>query len=141
MDDDRERIDWERVHGWLTSAYWSRGISRDAVERAARHSTLIIGAYRDSIQVGYLRVVSDCTRIAYLCDVWVDESARGRGLGRAIVRHAMNHPELAGVRWLLATADAHGVYTSLGFGPLTEPERWMATPPWGEVEPTSPRSQ
>ena len=125
IDEDVSQIDWERVHSWLSSSYWSPGISREWVERAARHSALVLGVYSNREQVGYLRVVSDTVRIAYLCDVWIDLDHRGKGLGRAMVRYALEHPELAHVKWLLATADAHGVYAALGFEPLTNPERLM----------------
>lgn len=64
LDPDPARIDWARVHGWLTSSYWCPGIARERVERAARHSALVLGAYLGAEQVGYLRVVSDRTRIA-----------------------------------------------------------------------------
>ena len=120
------RVDWVRVHGWLTTSYWTPGISRERVERAARNSALVVGAYTPEGQVGFLRVVSDRTRFAYLADVWVDEAHRGHGLARAMVRFALQHPEFNSVScWMLATADAHGVYRELGFGPLAQPERWM----------------
>ena len=59
-------------------------------------------------------------------DVFVDPSARGNGLGRAMVRFALEHPDLALVyRWVLATNDAHDVYRALGFGEIDHPERWL----------------
>jgi ribosomal protein S18 acetylase RimI-like enzyme len=133
LDEEITRIDWGRVHSWLASSYWSPGITRDRVERAARHSALVLGAYSSAGQAGYLRVVSDRTRFAYLCDVWVDVAHRGEGLGRRMVRYALEHPEFARVKWVLATADAHGVYAKLGFAPLKEPQRWMERPPSGSV--------
>jgi len=129
IDDDVARIDWTRVHAWLTSSYWSPGITRARVERAARHSALVLGAYLGAEQVAYLRVISDKTRFAYFCDIWVEASHRRRGLARAMVRYAMEHPEFSSVTWLLATADAHGVYGPLGFAPLEQPQRWMACRP------------
>jgi GNAT superfamily N-acetyltransferase len=126
IDDDLDRIEFARVHTWLASTYWSPDIPRERVERAARHSSLVIGAYRNGEQVGYLRVVSDRTTFAYLCDVFVDERHRGQGVARAMVRHALSHPEHQGLRrWLLATRDAHPVYRGVGFKPLPNPERWM----------------
>jgi ribosomal protein S18 acetylase RimI-like enzyme len=80
-------------------------------------------------QVGYLRVISDKTRFAYLCDVWVETAHRRRGLARAMVRYAMEHPEFSTVKWLLATLDAHAVYSTMGFSPLQEPQRWMEWKP------------
>ena len=130
IDDARERLDFQTVHGWLTGTYWSPGIDRDTVERGARHSALVVGAYREDKQVGYLRVVSDTTRFAWVCDVYVDEAHRGRGLAKEMIRFAQENPELKEVfRWLLATRDAHDVYRSVGFTELPEPGRWMLYKP------------
>ena len=126
IDDACGRIDFARVHGWLTGSYWSPGIARETVERGARHSALVVGAYRGEEQAGYLRVISDTTRFAYFCDVFVDEAHRGRGLAKAMVKFALEHPDFKEVRrWLLATRDAHDVYRAVGFTPLVEPHRWM----------------
>ena len=131
ISDDRARIDFARVSAWLAATYWCPGIPRAAVEHAARHSSLVLGAYtdgpgQDGTQVGYLRVVSDRTRFANIMDVFVAPAHRGRGLGRALVRFALSHPEHRDVtRWLLGTRDAHGVYAHEGFGPLDEPTRLM----------------
>ncbi len=129
IDDDLLRIDWPRVHSWLSSSYWSPGIPQDRIEKAARHSALVLSAYFGAEQVGFLRVVSDCVRFAYLCDVWVDQAHRGRGLARTMVRRALEHEDFQTTRWYLATLDAHGVYKEIGFEPLPEPERWMMRNP------------
>jgi len=128
LSDDVARIDFAKVTEWLTATYWSPGIHREEVERGARHSSLVIGAYDASgAQVAYGRIASDRTRFGYFMDVFVDPAHRKRGLGRALVRFGMDHPEhLPVYLWLLATQDAHGVYSKLGFGPLTHPERVMA---------------
>lgn len=124
-------VDFARVHAWLSSSYWTPGISREKIERASRHSALVLSAYdADGVQEGFLRVVSDMTRFAYFCDVWVDEPHRGRGLAREMVRQAMAHPEFATVTtWTLATRDAQGVYEPLGFRDVCEPgvyeNTWM----------------
>lgn len=126
LDDSLSRFDFERVHGWLTGAYWSVGITREEVEHGFQHATLVVGAYRASQQIGCLRVVSDRTRFAYLMDVFVAPAARGHGLGRALVRFALDHPSLSLVyQWTLATADAHDVYAALGFAAPPHPERQM----------------
>jgi len=126
LDDALQRFDFERCHAWLTGAYWSPGITRAEVERGFTHSTLVVGAYSGPRQDGCLRLVSDLTRFAYVMDVFVDPAQRGRGLGRALVRFALDHPSLALVQgWILATNDAHDVYRPLGFDELPHPERWM----------------
>lgn len=130
IDDSLERVDFARVHGWLTATYWSPGIAREKVERAARGSSLVVGVYKEGAQVGYLRVVSDKATFAWVCDVFVDEAHRGQGVARAMVRFALDHPEHQGLRrWLLATQDAHGVYQGVGFGPLPMPERYLTLRP------------
>jgi GNAT superfamily N-acetyltransferase len=71
-------------------------------------------------------VVSDRATFAYLADVFVVESYRGRGLGRWLVSCVLEHPELQGLRrWMLATRDAHGLYARHGFAPLRRPEWFM----------------
>jgi ribosomal protein S18 acetylase RimI-like enzyme len=123
---DRARIDWPRVTAWLASSYWSPGISLERVKRGAENSALVLGAYAGYEQVGFLRVVSDKSRFAYICDVWVAEGHRGRGLGRKMVQYALDDPEFATCKWLLATMDAHRVYEKLGFAPIANPERFMS---------------
>jgi GNAT superfamily N-acetyltransferase len=133
ITDDRTRLDFALIHGWLTETYWSPGITRPKVEKAAKHSALVLGAYckktsgnSGPAQVGYCRVVSDQTRFAWLADVFVAPDHRGQGLGQAIVNFALQHPDLADVHnWLLGTKDAHGVYAKLGFKPTDEPDRLM----------------
>lgn len=126
IDDDPGRVDFTKVHAWLTTAYWCPGVSRESVEKSAKYSALVVGAYTDAGQVGYCRVVSDRTTFAWLCDVWVDEGARGKGVAHAMVKFAVEHPDLQGLRrWLLATKDAHAIYEEFGFKVLENPERWM----------------
>ncbi|WP_091148650.1 GNAT family N-acetyltransferase [Novosphingobium sp. CF614] len=126
LSDDPARIDLGRVHGWLASSYWTPGIAREAVERQNAGSHCL-GAYRSGHgQVGFARMISDRASFAWLADVWVDESVRGQGIGRQMVRWFVEHPDYATVRrFALTTADAHGVYAALGFTPLLRPERVM----------------
>jgi len=127
LDDRLERFDFSLCHTWLAASYWSPGIPRVEVERGFRRSSLVAGAYVRGAQVGCLRLVSDFTRFAYVMDVFVAERCRGRGVGRALVRFALSHPELSLVyKWTLATADAHDVYRHAGFHDLLGPERWMS---------------
>lgn len=124
-DDARARLDIARIHAWLAGSYWSPGIARSLVERAIAGSHCL-GAYRDGAQVGFARAITDHATFAWIADVWVDEAARGEGVGRGLVRWFVDHPEFAGIRRIgLVTADAHGVYAPLGFRPLARPERYM----------------
>jgi GNAT superfamily N-acetyltransferase len=115
-----------RVHSWLTDSYWNRGCSLSYVRRANEGASMIVGAFLGEEQVGYLRVVTDRVSFAWLSDVYVAEPHRGKGLAKAMVRFAIDHPEHEGMkRWLLATGDAHGLYRALGFEPLSNPQNWM----------------
>ncbi|MEV3992313.1 GNAT family N-acetyltransferase [Streptomyces sp. NPDC049837] len=126
---DAARLDRARIHHWLsTDAYWALGRSRDKQDRAIDGS-LNFGAYEvaSGEQVAYARAVTDHATFAWLCDVYVDRPARGRGLGTALVEAVRDHFAPLGIkRIMLATHDAHGVYEKLGFQPLDVPEHWMA---------------
>lgn len=123
---DPARLDFERIHRFLSSSYWSPGIPRDVVERAIANS-LPFGLYAPSgEQAGFARVVSDRATYAYLADVYVEAEHRGRGLGKLLVSCVLEHPDLQSLRrWALATADAHGLYRRYGFGPPSTPQTHM----------------
>jgi GNAT superfamily N-acetyltransferase len=114
---DPARLDIAAMHAFLTRCYWSPGIPLATVERAARHS-LCFGLYEKASgrQVGLTRVVTDHATFAYLCDVYVLEEHRGRGLGKLMMRTVMAHPSITGARRaMLGTRDAHGLYSQYGF--------------------------
>lgn len=123
--DDPARLRFDRIHAWLTASYWSPGIARDIVERAAAGSHCL-GAYAGDVQVGYARMISDRATFGWIADVWVDEARRGQGLGRRMVSWFLDHPDYADLRRVaLVTGDAHGVYAPLGFHAPLRPERYM----------------
>ncbi|MET8464830.1 GNAT family N-acetyltransferase [Micromonospora zamorensis] len=128
LSTDPALLDLGLVHHWLsTDAYWALGRDRATVDRAFAGS-LPFGVYRpeDGRQVAVARVVTDRATFAWLCDVYVDRAARGRGLGGWLASAARDHLDELGVRRiLLATNDAHQVYARVGFTPLDVPERWM----------------
>lgn len=124
---DRARLDLDRVTDWLAEeSYWAAGRPREVVERSVRNS-LCLGLYDGAgEQVGFARVVTDLATFAWLCDVFIASSARGRGLGSWLVSCALEHPGMTTVyRWMLATRDAHEVYARHGFGPPQDVGRWM----------------
>lgn len=127
LDASKDRLDLNAVHRWLaTESYWALGRSLDEVKRSIDNS-LVWGLYAPTgEQVGFFRVVTDQTTFAWLCDVFVDSSQRGRGLAVWALEIIRDEILATGVyRILLATNDAHGVYRKLGFTPQAEPEKWM----------------
>jgi GNAT superfamily N-acetyltransferase len=122
---ERQRIDIATVHAFLTQSYWSPGIPRDVVERAIANS-LCFGVYLGAQQVGFARVVTDQATFAYLADVFILESHRGRGLSKRLMEFITGHEALQGLRrFLLATKDAHSLYAQFGFEALADPSRIM----------------
>ena len=121
IDDDRERIDVDAVHRFLTEAYWARGRSRETVERLVREASKAVAAYApDGRLVGFCRVVSDAENMAWLGDVFVLPEHRGRGLGAELVREAVEDPTFRDLQWYLGTRDAHGLYAKFGFTPAND---------------------
>lgn len=126
IDDDFGRLDFDVIHGFLTRAYWSEGIPRDVVERAARNSWCF-GVYApDGVQIGYARLVSDYETFAYLADVFIIEERRGLGLSKWLMASVIGLPTIAAMRRvMLATRTAHGLYEKSGFRPLGRPDWFM----------------
>ncbi len=125
LSDHKARLDVARIHDWLANSYWSPGVARSLVEKAIAGSHCI-GAYDGAVQIGFARMITDHATFAWLADVFVDESARGRGVGRAMVNWFLERPDYAAMRRIgLVTADAHGVYEALGFHAVLRPDRFM----------------
>ncbi len=124
------KMNLEWVQQVLADTYWAPGVSIAEVRKAAEHSSLVVGAFYRGRQVAYLRVVSDFSTFGWISDVIVSPEHQGKGLARAMVRHALRHPEHQGFRrWVLKTRDAHGVYEECGFRMLPDPEEWMVHDP------------
>lgn len=131
VTDERARLDLDALHAYLARSYWARAIPRRVVERSLEHS-LGFGLFRANaeaprpVQVGFARVISDRVTFAYVCDVYVLEEERGRGLGAFLIECIHAHPELQDLRrWLLVTRDAHALYAPFGWRVTPEPEGHM----------------
>ena len=124
ISDDPARLDIDAVHHYLTRSYWAEGIPRDVVARALAQS-LCLGIYAATDeQVGLVRVITDYATFAYLCDVYVLEPHRRRGLSKAALQLLHTHPRLQGLRRMqLVTEDAQGLYAQFGFSVVKDPER------------------
>lgn len=124
---DPADVDVDVVADFLRDeAYWSLGRPREVVERSLAASRTFSVLDGDGAMVAFARVVTDGATFGWICDLFVVEDHRGRGIGHRLVDAIVTAPELADMkRLLLATADAHGLYTDLDFVPLAQPERWM----------------
>ncbi len=129
---DKSLLDVKMIHAFLSkSSYWAQGRSYDIVKKSIEQS-LCFGVYIDIhqnqklSQVGFGRIVTDYATFAWLCDVFIIDSHRGKGLGKLLLEYIISYPDLQGLqRFVLATRDAHKLYHQFGFENLSNPDRWM----------------
>lgn len=119
------------IHQYLSvQSYWATNIPVETVQRCIGHS-FCFGVYQvdatsELKQIGFARLVTDYASFAYLADVFILETFRGKGLSKWLMEFIMSNPEVQGLRrWMLATRDAHGLYAQFGFTPCDKPERLM----------------
>jgi GNAT superfamily N-acetyltransferase len=128
---DPGRVDVDLVHNWLSEqSYWAKGRDRAVVERSIEgsrnYSVFEQAGYDDARQAAFARAVTDGATFAWICDVFVEEQHRGKGLGSWLVESIVEDLALDGVqRFVLATRDAHEVYRRCGFAALEGVDRWM----------------
>ena len=122
---DKSRLDIATIHAFLAEAYWSKGRTREAVVRSIANSALCFGLYAGQRQVGFARVVSDLVSHYWVCDVFVLPEYRRRGLATWMMECVVSSPELQGMRGILATRDARGLYEKVGFQAPEDPRRLM----------------
>lgn len=123
---DRSKLDVDAIHNFLsTQSYWCQNIPFEKVKKSIDNS-LNFGLYYKDQQIGFARIISDFSTMAYLGDVYVIPEHRGKGLSKWMMQVIMSHPELQGLRrWMLLTADAHGLYKQFGWKEIANPDRYM----------------
>ena len=125
VSSDRALLDFEVIYQFIANSYWAKNIPRQTLQKGIDNA-LCFGLYDSDKQVGFARVISDCATFGYLADVFVLPSHQGKGLGKWLISCIMAHPDLQGLRrFMLATADAHGLYRQFGFDAVNMPERLM----------------
>jgi len=96
--------------------------------RRSIENSLCFGLYDPAgVQVGFARVITDCATFGWLCDLFILDAHKGKGLGKWLVQTIVSFPDLRALKRIqLATCDAHELYSRYGgFTPLAAPERWM----------------
>lgn len=137
---DNRFLDVDTIHHYLSKeSYWATGIPREILQKSINNS-FCFGIYHGNMavgespggravvgqQVGFARVVTDYATFGWLADVFVLPEHRGRGLSKWLVQTIVEHPEMQQLRRLmLATHDAHGLYSQYGFEPLEYPDRFL----------------
>ncbi len=123
---DKRELDIDAIHEFLsTKAYWCLNIPKEKVQTSIDNS-LCFGVYQEKKQIGFARVITDFSTIAYLGDVYIVEEKRGHGISKWLIETIMNYPELQGLRrWILLTGDAHELYRKYGWTDIADPAKWM----------------
>lgn len=123
---DPHLLDVDFVHQFLREeSYWAKNIPRAVVQKCIDNA-LCYGVYDGNKQIGFARVITNFSTMAYLSDIFIIESYRGMGLSKWLMEVIMLHPELQGLRrWILLTLDAHELYKKIGFDHLANPEWYM----------------
>lgn len=125
---DKSRLKVETIYKFLSeSSYWAQDRPRSVIEKSIANS-LVFGVYNSDYeeQVGFARVVTDHATFGWLADVFILPEHRGRKLGEWLIETVVSHPDLNNIRrLLLATRDAHGLYSKYGFEPLPTPNGFM----------------
>lgn len=123
---DKTKMDVVAIHDFLSKhSGWSDNIPIDRVKTSIDNS-LNFGLFHKDKQIGFARVISDFSTIAYLGDVYVLDDYRGQGLSKRLMDAVMGHPNLQGLRrWILLTATADWLYDKYGFVKIPNPEIYM----------------
>ena len=124
LSTDRQKLDVPFIYEFLTSSYWAEGVTIDEIQTTIDNS-LCFWLYHEGKQIGFANVVTDFARVAHLCNVFIIEEYRGKGLAIWILGIIFNLEELKVSKWMLGTRDMHGLYAKFGFQGLSAPERLM----------------
>ena len=123
---DKSKMDIVAIHDFLSKySGWSDNIPFDKVKSSIENS-LNFGLFHNDKQIGFARIISDFSTIAYLGDIYVLDDYRGQGLSKKLMDSVIEHPNLQGLRrWILLTSTADWLYEKYGFTKLPKPELYM----------------
>ena len=120
---DQSKLDLKTIHNFLRKSYWAENIPYEIFKTSVEHS-LCFGIYHHSRQIGFARLVTDFSTIAYLTDMFILEDYKNDDLLTWMIKCILSHPELQKLRrWLLAKKN--GLYAPYQFAPLHDPESFM----------------
>lgn len=120
---DKALLDTFFIIRELKATYWGGWLTPATVMRAIDHS-LCFGLYVrepdptaavQQRQIGFARVITDYATFAWICDVFVTDRYRAKGLATFMMNVVLGHPEVKPRSCLLCTKDAQGLYRKFGF--------------------------
>lgn len=122
ISNNKKLLSLDKIYEFLSKSYWAKDRSKDKIKKSIEHSECF-GIYHKNEQVGFARVVTDYAVMYWLCDVYIDENQRGKGLGKKLVELIVNNEEFKNLTGILGTMDAHSLYEKYGF--VKDTERFM----------------
>jgi N-acetylglutamate synthase-like GNAT family acetyltransferase len=125
FSDKRADMDEALITGFILQSYWAGSRTKQSIIKAMDNA-YNFGVFDNGKQIGYARVVSDLSVLAYIMDVFVIENLQHQGVGKQLCQYVLNHELFKEVsNWGLATKYAKGFYEAFGFHPLENPDRYL----------------
>ena len=114
IDTDKSLVPASCVKEFLSKSYWAADRTVEQIKKSIENS-FCYGVYHQDELVGFARVVTDYATVFWICDVYIHEQHRKKGLGKKLVNCIMETDEFKYIRGILATQDAHSLYEKFGF--------------------------
>jgi GNAT superfamily N-acetyltransferase len=114
ITDSKKNIDMDFIIDSLHKTYWAENRPKELIVISIENSSFM-SLFDNQTQIGFARIVGDNATYAYICDVYISEKYRGKGLGKFLMQCVMDHPSTKVKNKSLGTKDAHGFYEKFGF--------------------------
>ncbi|MBO0340922.1 MAG: GNAT family N-acetyltransferase [Bacteroidota bacterium] len=124
---EKDKLDIQKVHQQVSSTYWGKGRTKEQTLMTINNS-ICFGMYtEEGEQIAYARIMTDGLIFAYIMDVVVFDPYKGKGLGKKLVKHILERPDVKKVNTVaLKTMDTHRFYEALGFKSVGNSKMWMS---------------
>ncbi len=102
---------------YVEAGWWDRSWDSRCIENIITSSYLFLVAKREGEIIGMGRLISDGVSDAYLQDIFVTSTARGQGIGAAIIERLLSSCYETGIDWigLIAAPETEFFYRKFGF--------------------------
>ena len=114
ITNNKNLLSLDKIYEFLSKSYWGKNRTKEKIKESIQNSECY-GVYFKNEQVGFARIVTDYSVMFWLCDVYIDESHRKKGLGKKLMELIVNNEELKNLTGILGTMDAHSLYEKYGF--------------------------
>ena len=127
ISEDKTLLDIEAIQEFIAKTYWGDGRTLMDVRKTVENS-FCFGMYtHEKKQIGFARVVTDYIYFGYFMDVIILEEYQGRGYGKVLIGHMLEHPLIKNLKTVaLKTKDAHSLYEKFGFNKIGNSKLWMS---------------